>query len=250
MDASQAYLQIIEALKYLEHGSPESEQIINWLYTPTPELSSHLNELKSFLKVDKPDISARQKAGYLLEKILALTFRGLAGYSEIKSYRSANHQYDFLISGDGPTWDIVCDRIYIKQQGYRGIVVEAKAIGESVSSAQFARLCSIMSLELCDTVGLGVFFTIEGAAGFPKRDGKRVLSVRDARLCQVLFHAKTGKKIIVFDRDDIFELDQNGALIHLLIRKVKELEQLSGLPTISVNELIDSDLPNHLKDLS
>ena len=44
MDASQAYLQIIEALKYLEHGSLESEQIINWLYTPTPELSSHLGD--------------------------------------------------------------------------------------------------------------------------------------------------------------------------------------------------------------
>lgn len=237
---------IIDALGQLSPGS-ESEELINWLYTPDFQISGYLSDLKNFLDIEKPNSTERQEAGYLLEIILAVAFKGLAGYSEIKSYRSASHQLDFLMSGDGSKWDIICDRIYIKQQGYRGIVVEAKAVEKPVSSAQFVRLCSIMSIELCHTVGLGIFFTMEGATGFPKRDGRRVSGIRDARLCQVLFHAKTGKKIIVLDKDDIFELDQNGALIRILIRKVKELEELSGLQTTTASQLIDIDLPTHMK---
>jgi hypothetical protein len=248
MNPLEAHKQIIEALKYLHYDS-DCEDIINWLYTPDPGLTNYLDQLKSFLKMKNSTRLDKQKAGYLLEQILAVTFKGLIGYSEIKSYRSASHQLDFCISGDGSDWDIICDRIYIRNQGYRGIVVEAKAIGSPVSSAQFSRLCSIMNLELCDTVGLGIFFTIEGAAGFPKRDGRRILGVRDARLCQLLFHAKTGKKIIVLDKDDIFELDSNGALIRILIRKVKELEQSSGMATVSVKELIEIDLPMHLREV-
>jgi hypothetical protein len=253
MDSRQAYKQIVDALKYLQHDSPESDELINWLYTPNFRLSNYLNELKKFLKVERPTKLQRQEAGYLLEKILVLTFKGLAGYSEIKNYQSASHQYDLLISGDNAEWDIVCDRLYLKNtkqnEIYRGFLVEAKAIGDSVSSSQFARLWSIMSLELCNTVGLGIFFTLKGAAGFPKRGESRAACVRHARLCQVLFHAKSGKKIVVLDKDDILELDQNGALIKILIRKVKELEELSGLPTGSVSEPVDIDLPDYLKDL-
>lgn len=253
MDSRQAYKQIVEALKYLQHDSPESDELINWLYTPNARLSNYLNELKTFLKIERPTKPQRQQAGYLLEKILVLTFNGLAGYSEIKNYQSASHQYDLLISGDNAEWDIVCDRLYLKNtkqnEIYRGFLVEAKAIGDSVSSSQFARLCSVMSLELCNTVGLGIFFTLEGAAGFPKRGESRAVCVRHARLCQVLFHAKSGKKIVVLDKDDILELDQNGALIKILIRKVKELEELTGLPTVSVSEPVDIDLPDYLKDL-
>jgi len=254
MDASQAYTQIIRALEYLKRDSPESDQLINWLYTPDSRLSNFLSELETFLKINKPTKEQRQEAGYLLEKILLLAFKGLVGYSEIKNYQSASHQYDLLISGDSPDWDIICDRLYLRDiqqnQGHRGILVEAKAIGDSVSSAQFARLCHVMSMELCSTVGLGVFFTIEGAAGFPKRGENRVGCVRHARLCQVIYYARSGKKVVVLDRNDIFELDKNGALIRILVRKVKELEELSGLPTASVSDLVDIDLPNYLKELT
>ena len=253
MDAGQAYTQIIGALEYLERDSPESDQLIDWLYTPDSRLSNFLVELETFLKINRPTKEQRQEAGYLLEKILLLAFKGLAGYSELKNYQSASHQYDLLISGDSPKWDIVCDRLYLRDvqqnRGYRGILVEAKAIGAAVSSAQFARLCHVMSIELCSTVGLGVFFTIEGAAGFPKRGEERINCVRYARLCQVIYHARSGKKIIVLDRNDIFELDKNGALIRILMRKVKELEELSGLPTASGSELVDIDLPDYLKEL-
>jgi hypothetical protein len=253
MDAFQAYSQIIGGLEYLERDSPEATQLINWLYTPDCRLSSHLSELKAFLKIEKPTKKQRQEAGYLLEKILLLAFVGLAGYSEIKNYQSASHQYDLLISGDSPKWDIICDRLYLRDaqqnQFYRGILVEAKAIGDSVSSAQFARLCHVMSMDLCNTVGLGVFFTIEGAAGFPKRGESRAVCVRYARLCQVIYYARSRKKIVVLDREDILELNENGALIKILMRKVKELEELSGLPTASISELVDIDLPIYLKEL-
>lgn len=240
--------KIMDALRLLPSGF-ESEELINWAYTPDSKIPGYIADLKKFLEIKNPSDLERQKAGYLLEKILATAFKGLTGYSELKSYRSANHQLDFLISGDGTEWDVICDRVYIKQHGYRGIVVEAKAIGKTVSSAQFARLCSIMSLELCNTVGLGIFFTLEGAAGFPKRDGRRVLGIREARLCQILFHAKTNKKIVVLDKEDIFELDQNGALLRILIRKVRELEELSGLQTAPIDQLIDIDLPDYLLEI-
>lgn len=253
MDALQAHTQIIEALKYIERDTPESDQLINWLYTPDPKLSDYLSELDSFLKIKKPTKEQQQKAGYLLEIILFLAFKGLAGFSEIKNYQSASHQHDLLISGDGTRWDMICDRLYLrdvqKNQFYRGILVEAKAIGESVSSAQFARLCHIMSMELCSGVGLGIFFTVEGAAGFPKRGKRRVSCVRQARLCQVIHYARSGKRIVVLDREDLFELNRNGALIKILIRKVKEIEELSGLPTASVDDFADTDLPSYLKEL-
>ena len=249
----EAHEMITLGLKFLKRDSPESDELINWLYTPDPQISNHLDQLKCFLEIEKPTKIQRQEAGYLLEKILVIAFKGLAGYSEIKNYQSASHQYDLLISGDNAEWDIICDRIYLRNthqnQNYRGILVEAKAIGSSVSSAQFSRLCSIMSLELCGTVGLGIFFTIEGAAGFPKRGDNRIVCVKYARLCQVLFHARSGKKIVVLDKDDILELDQNGSLIKILIRKIKELEELSGLPIEPINELVDIDLPDYLKDL-
>ncbi|MDZ8264714.1 MAG: hypothetical protein RMY63_41065 [Nostoc sp. ChiQUE01b] len=246
MDSKQAAKNIIEALKYLNHNSPESNEVINWTYTPDIRLSDYLNALKCYLKKEKPTASERQKAGYLLEEILTLSFKGLAGYSEIKSYQSSSHQYDFLISGDGANWDIICNRLFL--ENYRGIVVEAKATEEVVSIAQFSRLCSVLSLELFNTVGLGVFFTLKGAAGFPSRNGRKKC-ISDARLCQLLFYARHKKNIVVFDKDDIFELNENGALIHILIRKIKEIEQSSGLKNAPVAELVDIDLPERLKNL-
>ena len=254
MDASQAYIQIISALEYLDRDSTESEQLINWLYTPDSRLGTYLEDLKVFLNLNKPTKKQKQEAGYLLEKILVLAFMGLRGYSEIKNFQSASHQYDLLISGDNAEWDIICDRLYLRDtknnQFYRGIIAEAKATANPVSSAQFARLCHIMSMEFCNTVGLGLFFTLKGAAGFPKRRENRYVCVRQARLCQVIYYASSRKKVVVLDEHDIFELNQNGSLIKILIRKVKEIEELTGLPTGSVNDLVDIDLPDYLQELT
>ena len=114
MDASQAYIQIISALEYLDRDSTESEQLINWLYTTDSRLGTYLEDLKVFLNLNKPTKKQKQEAGYLLEKILVLAFMGLRGYSEIKNFQSASHQYDLLISGDNAEWDIICDRLYLR----------------------------------------------------------------------------------------------------------------------------------------
>lgn len=253
MDYYQAVKQITEAIKHLPQDGPQPEELINWLYKPDPRLSEYLDKLRSFLQISKPTKSQRQEAGYLLEKILVLAFKGLVGYSEIKNYQSASHQYDLVISGDGDEWDTVCNRLYLRgnnpNKSCRTILVEAKAIEEPVSSPQFARLCHILNIDFSDTVDLGIFFTLNGAAGFPKRGDKRTICVRHARLCQLLFYAKSGKKVLVLDRNDILELDQNGALIKILIRKIRELEQATGLPTSSSHQIIDIDLPNYLQEL-
>lgn len=160
MNAAEAYSQIFQALEYLSRDSRESDQLINWLYTPHPKISDYLSELAIFLEKDEVTREQKQHTGYLLEQILCLSFMGLSGYSEIKSYQSATHQYDLLISGDGTTWDMICDRLYLRDpqqtQIYRGILCEAKAIDSPVSSSTFARLCHIVSTELSNTVGLGV----------------------------------------------------------------------------------------------
>lgn len=60
---------------------------------------------------------------------------------------------------------------------------------------------------------------------------------------QVVFHASTKKVIIVLDKDDIFKLNQSGSLITLLIRKTRNLHELSGVPNAPVEEFVEADLP-------
>jgi hypothetical protein len=106
-----------------------------------------------------------------------------------------------------------------------------------------------MELNISTTVGLGVFFTLNGASGFPQSDDSRLRSIRDSRLRQVLFHAKTQKLIVVLDKNDIFALGKNGTLIRILARKIRDLCELSGLPTPPVDQIEEIDLPPHLKQL-
>lgn len=233
----------------VRHRDDPENSYINWYYTPDPCITEYLDELKNFLEIDNPTKQLRRETGYLLEKILVVAFKGLVGYSEIKSYRSGSCQLDLLISGDGLQWNSICNLIHQANEFSRGIIVEAKAERSRVSSAQFSRLCNIMNINFCNTVGLGIFFTLEGASGFPAKGGSRVIGFKDSRLCQLLFYAKTNKKIIVLDKNDILELDRNGSLIRIIISKVKEIEEASGLPTVSTEEIIDIDLPDYLKDI-
>jgi len=129
----------------------------------------------------------------------------------------------------------------------RDIVIEAKAKESKIQDKDFARLCNIMELNLSGS-GLGVFFTLNGATGFPKDSSQRQRSLRDAKLRQVLFNAKTGKMIIVFDKEDILSLAKNGCLINLITRKIRDLSENTGLPLVPIT-LEEVDLPEHLKAL-
>ena len=146
-----------------------------------------------------------------------------------------------MISGDTLQWKLITEILYLNFT-QRDIVIEVKATTDSLSDSQFARLCSIMSLNLTNA-GLGIFFTLNGASGFPKSGEARQQKIGNARLRQVIFHASTKKAIVVLDKNDILTLNQNGSLIALLMTKISDLNQLSGLPTAPVEELEDVDLP-------
>ena len=131
----------------------------------------------------------------------------------------------------------------------RDIVIEAKAKNSKLPDKDFARLCSIMN-ENYTGAGLGIFFTLKGATGFPdKNSSVRQRKISDCRLRQALFHAKTGKFIVVLDREDILELEKNGTLLQILTRKIRDLRELSGIPTAPIEQFVEIDLPSHLKEL-
>jgi hypothetical protein len=239
----------IEALENIDPNDPASADLATYLYTADRRLSNYIDQLKEFTQLENPTLSESKKGGEMLEQIAFLVFQGLKGVTSLKSFQSAGPQYDLLVSGDQAAWLYVCKLLYLKEN-QRGIVVEAKATKARLPDKQFARLCSIMELNLSSIVGLGVFFTLNGATGFPQSESSRQRTIRDCRLRQVLFHAKTQKLIVVLDKDDIFELGKNGTLIQILVRKIRDLCELSGLPTPPVDEPKEMiDLPNHLKQL-
>lgn len=242
-------VDLLKALKTIDPDDKKSrDTIASYLYTPDRRLSEYLQRLKKYVELKKPSERQRREAGDLLEQITALAFLGLDGIGSIKSFRSAGPQYDLLVTGDSFHWSALCELLYMKLN-QRDIVIEAKCTKKSVSDQQFARLCSLMNINLFDTVGLGVFFTLKGAAGFPKRGKEpRQETLRDAKLRQALFHARTGKAVIVLDMHDIFELDKPASLIKIFISKIREMEYLSG----RLDEICDEpkiDVPKHLEFL-
>ena len=212
----------IDTLKLLKENNGDNQEsknnLASYLYTADTRLSEYLEKLKEYTKLKKPTREESKEAGNLLEQIVLLVFPGLEGVQTIKSFQSAGPQYDLLISGDDVDWSYVCDLLYLDIYK-RDIVVEAKATKSPLPDKQFARLCSIMNLNLKGS-GLGIFFTLNGASGFPRLNSSRQRAVSDCRLRQIIFYAQTNKIIIVLDKNDIFELDKNGALLQILTRKI------------------------------
>jgi hypothetical protein len=105
---------------------------------------------------------------------------------------------------------------------------------------------------LFKTTGLGVFFTLNGASGFPKKKDKtRQRKLADSRLRQLMFLIRNGKFIVVFDQDDIYQLDKSGSLIRILIKKIRDIEQLTGMYiSPEIEEPVEKDLPTHLQKLN
>lgn len=103
-----------------------------------------------------------------------------------------------------------------------------------------------MQLQFEQSCGLGIFVSRMGATGFP--EDRRQIALREARATQILFHASTGKYIIVLDHDDILELGKDGALPQIIERKIRDIEEVSGLSDASISNLGwgEYDLPEHL----
>lgn len=259
MDQSQDGLlqDILEASEYLQNRMDEARKRgydISSLYfahhyIPHEIVKDLIDEIDCFFNKNKPTKKQRQDAGYKLEELALATFSSLKGWSSVKSYQSANAQYDLLLSGEGPEWENALSLLPLKlPQHTTSIVVEAKATKRKVNDAQFARLCSLMHTNLDTTSVIGVFFTLKGASGFSTRDGKSPRNIGNARLRQLMFYAKTGKPIVVFDIHDIRTLSRNGSLLKLISHKIKDIEELTGLPTHleNWNEVL---LPSKLQEL-
>jgi hypothetical protein len=239
---------VVEALGKIDPADPATKPLSSYFYVADTRIRALLSELHQL--IDKGTGLTRteqQLAGVLMEQIAFLAFAGVRGVRTLKSFQSAGPQYDLLISGDSPAWFMLCKLLYLDERK-RSILVEAKAIGSRLSDKQFARLCAIMDTNL-PLVGLGVFFTIAGASGFPE-GLVRQRSIRDCRLRQVLYHAKTGQSVVVLDRGDLEALTVNGAFIDLLMRKVRDISELTGLPADFSDDLQErADLPPHLAEL-
>ncbi|MCB2167587.1 MAG: hypothetical protein KQI78_08000 [Deltaproteobacteria bacterium] len=223
------------------------------LYTPDKKLSDYLAKLE--IEIDKrnkrlPDALSNSGIGKLMEQIAFLCFKGLIGYSEIKSFQSAGPQYDLIVTGDSVEWAFLCELLLIN--GCKDILIEVKAEKNPIKDQQFARLCSLLGHNLSSSGGLGVFFSLKGASGFPDRNSPtRQRSLSDARLRQAIFMASCKKPIIVFDIDDIYQLTKNGSLFIMLRNKIRDVEQLSGLAVgAPIENLKQCDLPKHLLELT
>ena len=217
-------------------------------YEPPPCLQTYLDQLWPL--ADKAESVGLTKAeegeiGCLLESVAYAAFKGLAGAVDISNFTSATAQIDLLVKGHGGLWDLVCSWLFSDKPG--SIVVECKATKDPVSDAQFSRLCGLLDMNWGKTGFLGVFFSLKGATGFPEPgDDVARRKIGQACLRQVIFHAKTGKSVIVLDRKDIASLTKPGMLIVLMKRKIEEIEELRGRD-ISPEILQLSPLPQHLK---
>jgi len=219
-------------------------------YTPNKPLVQELiDEINCFYRKNRPSQKDRRDAGYKLEELALAVFHGLSGWFSIKSFQSSTAQYDLLMSGEGPEWEDILQLLTIDPRKYAvSIVVEAKATKARVDDAQFARLCSLMQNNLKKRSVLGIFFTLNGASGFPIDDTKAVKSIGYSRLRQLLFYAETNKPIVVLDIHDIQQLTENGSLLRILSRKIMEIEEQTGLPTCKekIKEVL---LPENLEKL-
>lgn len=239
---------IIKASERLDSESPALDRLASYLYVADPQINDYIVKFNQLLEIKKPKKSQLQERGKILEQIVYLVFRSLKGVTSLKSFQSASSQYDLVVSGDDVNWHPVCKQLYMNT-AHRDIIIEAKAKDSKLPDKDFARLCSIMN-ENYTGAGLGIFFTLKGATGFPERNSStRQRKISDCRLRQALFHAKTGKFIVVLDREDILKLGKNGTLLQILTRKIRDLRELSGISTVPIEQFIETDLPPHIKEL-
>ena len=168
----------------------------------------------------------------------------------MKSFQSYGPQHDLVVSGSSPAWNLFIQYLHLPLTG-RTILVEAKNLTDSVSDSQFSRLCAIIHTKYRETVHLGVFFTRNGASGFPTRPNSedpavRQRSLQNARATQVIFHALSGKFVIVLEDEDLQQLVKQGALPRILEGKIRNVEDASGLPLRFDEDSKETDLPAHL----
>ncbi len=249
-------IEILSNLDSSDQLGDEKNALISYFYSPHKKLDTYLEKLKDEIEIsalprNKRPSNHHNEIGKLLEQIAYICFSSLKGVSSIKSYQSAaGPQYDLLISGDDLPWMYLCKMLHIKFES-RDILVEVKATKKKVNDQIFSRLCSLLDMNLFNTTQLGVFFTLNGATGFPQKDStQRQRKIGDSKLRQLMFLVGKNKFIVVLDKDDIDELNKAGSLVKIILRKIEDIEQVTGeyIPP-AVGVPIEKDLPVHLQNL-
>ncbi len=209
-------------------------------------------ELTGLLKNDNLSTRDLARAGELMEQVAFLAFHHLMGVERIDNFQSAGPQFDLVVSGDSEEWMIMSQ--FLLMPNYGTIIVECKATHGKLDDPTFSRMCALLSNTVLTTGGLGVFFTLNGASGFPSRrksGSTRQRMLRDCQLRQVRFMDQHKKPILVFDREDLEELCNGRVPLPSLIRaKIRDIEEASGLAPVPNNlSPQQCDLPPHLKCL-
>lgn len=210
------------------------------LYQPDDVLRAKIEEFNRWCE-GRPS----KDVGELMEEIALLALRCLSGWNSIKSYQSFAPQLDLVITGNSLKWHALMQFLRIKWE-CRTIVVEAKHLKGKVEDKHFSRLCSILDSIFQQQAGLGIFFTRHGATGFPSDPDTPLRKLASAQATQIIFHAKTGKYVIVLDAADIRRLGEPGALVDLLERKIRAVEEWTGLPIEPIENEEEIVLPVHL----
>jgi hypothetical protein len=215
------------------------------LYDPDETLLARIADYNEWLETQEGE-----DPGKLMEEIAYLAFRCLRGRNSMKSFQSYGPQHDLVVSGSSPKWNLFMRYLHLPLTG-RTILVEAKNLADSVSDSQFSRLCAIIHTKYREIAHLGVFFTRNGASGFPTRPDTenpagRQRSLKNARATQVIFHAMSGKFVIVLDDEDLQQLVKKGALPRILEAKIRDVEEASGLSLRFDGDGAETDLPSHL----
>jgi hypothetical protein len=230
---------------------PSNASLIACMYTPSSELRERIKAVEKLRgRKKKLTKGERQQLGYQLEEMVMLAFQNITGASTLKSYQSAAAQHDYLIDGDDTAWQWFRKAIFIHgtDEG-SGLLVEAKATVKAVGDREFQRLGNIITHYFPRTVGMGIFVTINGASGFPKRGGPRKKGLHSARLTQTVLYHSRKKPIVVLDWEDLKALTTAGSLVRILASKVREIEQLSGRANEMPDEPQQVDLPERLRAL-
>jgi hypothetical protein len=249
MTPEEFFEQYIEALEQVGEATGPLQNLSSLLYPANDELDQYIQKLEAICSKQHPTDADKREAGNLMEQIAFLAFRNLARADSLQSYRSPVGQHDLLVSGQDVPWTMLMSMCQ-GNKNFGGILVEAKAWGGKVGTAEFLRLYALIEISMKYSCDIGVFFTVKGASGFPRDPGTHQTKVSECRLLQVLAMAKSGIRVVVFDLDEIKTLVQAGSLPVALQRKIKDIEAINGrwLPSTSPDvQLVD--LPEHLKGL-
>jgi hypothetical protein len=221
----------------------EAKGIYRKLYSPSDALRDRIETYNSKYSkdVNKNSGPISPNVGRIMEQIAYEVFQCLRDASTFKSIYTPDSQIDLVVT-------LAPASITRKILGIKGrkIVIECKNRKEAVDVKEFSRVVSILEYKYQKDSTLAIFFSRKGATGFPP-PYKKIKVLKQALSIQMLYHARSGKYIVVFDHDDIQRLLEPGSLIKMILAKISEIEDTSGIKLEYDKDAFEvNEIPNYL----